>query len=320
MNANLDRGAPKTLGDWIRHYRLRQRQIHTDTPWAQEDLAVAIWSDKSHVNRIERGHAVPTRRTLERICEALALSWPERAQLLGLGGYFVDFPSPTSADIERVAEHSAKLLAASAYPICLMDRDYRIWDLNELHARCWLGFVDRAAALEHVRGLSTVDKLLDPLVSAWWQAVIVDFDAYARRALTRFQHSLSLRSPDASMDAIVQRIEADPRYNRLWREISSAGSGQDAPAFLDHQMVVVDHPQLGRYRILIWHTSLTTDERFFLSHHVPADGASQALFEHLAVRMSDRDAWRSDPGGILRSTDAAPTHADGIQVEIGSEP
>ena len=287
MNPDVEPGAANNLGDWIRQYRLRQRQIHTGTPWAQEDLAVAIWSDKSHVNRIERGHAVPTMRTLERICEALALSWPERTQLFGLAGYLVDFPSPTWLEIEGVIRHGASFLTESAYPTCLMDREYRIWDLNELHAQCWLGFPDRASALEHVRGLSTVDKLLDPLISAWWQAVIVDFDAYARRALTRFHHSLRLRAPDPSLDATVRRIEADPRYSQLWAEISSAGSGQDAPPFLDHQLVTVDHPQLGLYRIWIWHTSLTVDERFFLSHHVPADGSSHALFEHLAVRIGD---------------------------------
>jgi ribosome-binding protein aMBF1 (putative translation factor) len=52
MGLELKSEGTQNLGDVIRHYRLRQRQIHTGAPWAQEDLAVAIGSDKSHVNRI----------------------------------------------------------------------------------------------------------------------------------------------------------------------------------------------------------------------------------------------------------------------------
>ncbi len=272
------------LGDRVRQYRLRQRQIHTGAPWAQEDLAVAIDSDKSHVNRIERGHAIPTKRTLQRICDALALSWPERTQLLFLAGYIVELPSPKPDEVEHVKEHARALINSSSYPICLMDREYRIWDLNELHANCWLGFPTRAAALGHVAGCRTIDLLLDPRVSEWWQRVLVDFTAYARRALTRLEHRSSFHPHDLAFEATIQRVCADPRYGALWAEVTSGASSQLTPAFLDHQMVEVRHTQHGSYRIWIWHSSLTFDERFFLSHHVPADADTQALFEHLAVR------------------------------------
>ncbi len=294
MRREWESGAAKNLGDWIRHYRLRQRQIHTGAPWAQEDLAVAIESDKSHVNRIERGHAVPRKETLERICEALALSWPERIQIFGLAGFVVDPPRPTYDEVGRVMRHTNTLLAGSAYPVCLMDREYRIWDLNELHAQCWLGFPCREAALEHVRGLRTIDKLLDPQISAWWQKVIVDFRAYARRALTRFEHTISLHAHDPAVEATLRLIREDSRYSQLWAEITSASSDEMAPAFLDHQLVEVVHPEVGHYRIWIWHSSLTLDERFFLSHHVPADGHSQALFEHLSVRGGDHQRSKAN--------------------------
>jgi transcriptional regulator with XRE-family HTH domain len=284
MRQDSDSATARSLGDKIRQYRLRRRQIHSNARWAQEDLAVAIGSDKSHINRIERGHGVPRKDTLERICEALALSWPERIQIFGLAGYLIDRPVPTPEEVEHVTRHSESLLQSSSYPVCLMDREYRIWDLNELHAQCWLGFRSRADALDHVRGLRTIDKLLDPKISEWWEQIIVDFGAYARRALTRFEHTASLLPSDPGTEATVRQLRDDPRYAQLWAEITSAGSDDMAPAFLDHQMVDVVHPQLGPYRIWIWHSSLTIDERFFLSHHVPADGDSQALFEHLAVR------------------------------------
>jgi transcriptional regulator with XRE-family HTH domain len=281
-------GLINALGDGIRQYRLRQRQIHTGAPWAQEDLAVAIESDKSHVNRIERGHAVPTRRTLERICDALALSWPERTQLFALAGFIVELPAPKAEEVAHVKQHAEALIDGSSYPICLMDREYRIWDLNVLHASCWLGYPDRASALAHVQGLRTVDLLLDPEVSGWWGRVVVDFNAYARRALTRLARTASIHNRDSAFEATIDRVSGDPRYSALWHEVTSGAASQSTPAFLDHQMVAVNHPQHGPYRIWIWHSSLTFDERFFLSHHVPADAATQALFEHLAVKSGRR--------------------------------
>jgi transcriptional regulator with XRE-family HTH domain len=276
--------ATDDLGHRIREYRQRQRQLHSGAPWTQEDLAVAIDSDKSHINRIEKGHASPTKRTIERICDALALNWTERSQLLGYAGYLVDWPEPTTKDLDEVINAARPLLASSAYPLCLLDRRSRCWDLNALHAYWWLGFADPEAARERTRGMQTVEKLLDPRIDRWWQRVIVDFEGYARRALVRFEHLRRLHPYEPSTESLVTQIRQHELLGRIWNEITS-NEIHNSPAFLDHQLVTVAHPD-GMYKVWIWHASLTIDERFFLSHHVPADRQSQDLFEAWALRFS----------------------------------
>src|SRR3546814_14277590 len=66
------------LGQHIRNHRLQQRQPYVDRPWSQEDLAVAIGSDKAHINRLECGRQRPTPNTPDRICAALELRSEER--------------------------------------------------------------------------------------------------------------------------------------------------------------------------------------------------------------------------------------------------
>jgi transcriptional regulator with XRE-family HTH domain len=283
---------PRTLGEHIRWYRLRLRQIHTGTPWAQEDLAVAIGSDKSHINRIECGHSLPTRSTVARICDALALSWQERATLLALGGYILEPLEPTEDEVERVRQYAAHLVSGGAYSVCLKDRGLRIWDLNDIFAYAFMGFPDRASCLAHVKGMRTVDELLDPRLSEWYQRTIVDFESYVRRQLTRFLNVYRPRLNEPPLQATEQAIRAHPIYGRIWAGIELQSSDTPWPAFLDHQLVTVDHPHLGRYSAWIWHSSLTIDQRFFVSHHVPANAESHALIEHLSVRFSRRRTSR----------------------------
>lgn len=277
----------KTLGDMVRRYRLRQRQIHTGAPWAQEDLAVAIGSDKSHVNRIECGRSLPKQPTLERICNSLALSWQERTMVYAIAGYLLE-AEPTYEEIEHVVDHAAPLVRGGAYSACLKDRGLRMWDVNDLFAYAFMGFPDRASCLAHVRGMRTVEELLDPRLSEWYQRTIVDFDAYVRRQLSRFLSFYRTQLSAPHLQTIVQRIGEHAIYGPIWSQIISESGGKSLPEFLDHQLVVVDHPHLGRYSVWIWHSSLTLDERFFVSHHVPADADSIGLIEHLAVRLHGR--------------------------------
>jgi transcriptional regulator with XRE-family HTH domain len=267
------------IGAWIRHYRLRRRQIHIGARWAQEDLAVAIDSDKSHVNRIECGRTIPTKRTLDRICEALGLNQTERIQLLSLAGYLAELPDPTPDEVQHIQRLVHPLMAASEYPMCLMDRDYRCWDVNALLAYCWLGFPTREAALPHVKQKRTVEQLLHPRISAWWRSTLVDFDSYARRALMCFEQAIRFHPNKPGTQAILDQLRADPFYARLLNETD--GCGTQAPAFLDHQEVRVKHPTMSPFGVVIWHSTLSIDERFFLSHHVPADDASRAQFAAL---------------------------------------
>jgi transcriptional regulator with XRE-family HTH domain len=275
--------AGESLGGSIRMYRGRQRQTHTGAPWAQEDLAVAIGSDKSHVNRIERDRCIPTRATLERIANALCLTWFERVELLILANYVVEPPEPTDSEVERVRASVAPLLADSPYGVSLKDRQMRTWDMNDIAAFVSFGFPNRESGLTRMLGMSTFEEMLDDSIRGWQQRVILDYPAYVTRQLTRCQGLFRYHRFDPHLIEYARRVEEDALLGPIWRSLASDPAA--GPVFLDHQVVALNHPELGQISELVWHSSLALDERFLISHHVPAEPSSQRVLEHLWRRF-----------------------------------
>lgn len=282
MAHESDRVTSNDLGDAIRSYRKRRYQIHNGAPWSQEDLAVAIGSDKSHINRIERGHSMPARETLERLSSALELSWPERARLFGLAGYIVEEPEPTVNEIEGVRKLVSPVLAASTYGLLLQDHAMRIWDINNVYAIAFAGFRDRESCLGHIRGQTVVDQILDPRVGRWFRDVVVDYPSFVRRALIRYLHAYRARLTEEPVALIVERLQRHPDCRAIWDELLQR-SDSAATVYLDHHSVRIKHPVFGDYSVRIWHSTLALDNRFFLSHHIPSDALSQSLLEGIAL-------------------------------------
>jgi transcriptional regulator with XRE-family HTH domain len=278
------------LGDLVRFYRLRMRQVHNGSPWAQEDLAVAIRSDKAHINRIERGRCVPTRQTLLRISGALNLTWEERLHVLSLVGYSLEPLSPSSTDVAEITRRESSVLEAATYSMSLLDTEGRIWDVNEINAYAYFGFPNREACLRAIGGKRMIDILLDKARARWFEKTVVDYEAFIRRQLARFRRAYNVRPHDQHYRGVLSRILEHPQLAVIWAEVASEDLQHRLPHFLDHQVVTVNHPHLGRYTVQIWHTTLTSDERFYLSHHIPADSRSGAIFSELAARVRSKAA------------------------------
>jgi transcriptional regulator with XRE-family HTH domain len=280
--AHADEAQP-SLGSLIRRHRLRRSQLHNHQAWTQEDLAVAIGSDKSHVNRIERGHQQPTKQTLIRICDALELSWGERGLLLGLAGFLVEPPAPTPPEIRAVVEQLRATVLAADYSMSLQDTEVRVWELNDIVAYAFLGYSGRVEALPQVYGVRNMELMLDHPVGEWWRRVIVDFDGYARRHLAQFRRNYRYRQHLPEYQRIMDLILQDRHIHQLWDELVSADAS--GPRFLDHQRVKLDHPEVGRLAVQIWHSSLISDDRFLLTHLFPADPQTRATFAKLKRRF-----------------------------------
>jgi len=278
------------LGNLVRFYRLRMRQVHNGAPWAQEDLAVAIRSDKAHINRIERGRCVPTRQTLLRISGALNLVWEERLHVMSLAGYALEPLSPTSSDVAEITRRESSVLEAATYTMALLDTEGRIWDVNEINAYAYFGFPNREACLKAISGRRMIDILLDEDRARWFEKTVLDYEAFVRRQIARFRRAYNVRPHDQHYQRLLARILEHHQLAAVWSEVSSEDVQHRLPHFLDHQVVTVNHPQLGRYTVQIWHTTLTSDERFYLSHHIPADTRSRAIFSELAARVRSKAA------------------------------
>ena len=280
----------EVLGQAIRSHRLRRRQIHNDEPWSQEDLAVAIGSDKSHINRIERGHQRPTLQTLVRICDALQLGWEERSILLGLAGHLLAPPSPTDQEVEAAVCQASASVQAADYPAGLVDQEVRVWDANDLLAMTFNGYRGRDAYLAAVRGLSTIELLFLHPTGDWWRRVIVDYDAYVRRHVAQLRRRFLVRQQNHEYQVLLDKLLAQPAFKSIWEQLGRGEHSYTGAGVLDHQLLTVDHPEFGRYTVQIWHSRLASDDRFWLTHQLPADEQTRRLFAELAAHVARKPA------------------------------
>jgi tripartite-type tricarboxylate transporter receptor subunit TctC/transcriptional regulator with XRE-family HTH domain len=267
------------LGQRIRFHRLQQRQPHSERPWSQEDLAVAIGSDKAHVNRLECGRQCPAPETLQRICDALDLPWAARRRLLGLAGMLEGPPAPGPDEEARLAALFDRVLRPLAYPAWAGDQDGRICDVNDAFARFLLDYPDRASCLAEVRGRFLLELMAENhRAGRHLRAVIEDFDALALRHLLVLRRALQRQAPPAGTRALLDVVLADRRLCALWLRHSADLDPGAAPDFLDHQRIGVTASPLGAYAVQAWRAVLAADERFSMVHLVPIDDETRGRF------------------------------------------
>lgn len=267
------------LGQRIRFHRLQHRQPDKDRPWSQEDLAVAIGSDKAHVNRLECGRQCPAPETLQRICDALELPWPARRRLLGLAGMLEGPPSPGPDEAAHLTAVFARVLRPLAYPAWAVDQDGRICDVNDAFARFFLDYADRPSCLREVSGCFLLELMAERHGAALrLRRTIEDFDALALRQLLLLRRALQRRSAAAGQRALLDVVLADRLLCALWLRHSADLDPGSAPDFLDHQRIRIRSSPLGAYVVHAWRSVLTADERFAVVHLVPADDETSARF------------------------------------------
>lgn len=269
------------LGQHIRNHRLQLRQEAVNRPWSQEDLAVAIGSDKAHINRIECGRQSPTLDTLSRICDALDLAWPARRRVLGLAGLLKDLPEPRQDDIDKIEPIVARTLGAADHPACLLDQDERIWDVNIGFARVFLGYSDRAACLAEVTGRSLLELLSEAHPAhSYIRRTLDNFDELALRLLVILRNALHRCGSSEQYQTLLNDVLADSHLCSLWLQVSAQIGQGKVPDYLDHQSLVISASPIGPYQADVWYASFRSDERFRLMHIVPK---SEAVCRSLAT-------------------------------------
>jgi transcriptional regulator with XRE-family HTH domain len=115
---------PAQLGQEL--LRMRQRR-----GISQFDLAVAMgWKGTNPVIQIEKGRRLPKPETIERLGEALGLSYLEVHYLNGLAGYVPPTRLPPADHIIRTLDAIADRLAQIPLPAAVMDYQFRCWVFN----------------------------------------------------------------------------------------------------------------------------------------------------------------------------------------------
>lgn len=278
---------PVTLGDCIRQLRTQQRQIHNGRPWAQEDLAVAIGSNKSHINRIERGHQEPSGRTLQRICDALELPWRDRALLFGLAGYLPPVPPPTPQEVQAVRQESILLLQEAGHPLRLEDNEQRLCDLNDTLAYVLFGRSHRESVLDHVGGKHTLELLFAHPFGRWWQRTIENFDEFVRWTTADALEFSLRRYGGPALPPNLERLLAIREFRDAWDALATETADGVAISPVRRE-IALNHPRLGHCHVLVQKSLLAHDERFALMHFIAADHQTRETFAELTKALGPR--------------------------------
>lgn len=278
MSNTLNDEQKRELGVMIQDYRHRMVQINNGKPWTQEDLAVAIGSDKAHVNRLEKGKQLPTEQTLEKICTALELSWEEKRWLITKAGYYAMPPAPEEEEINHAIGLIDSHIVKYPHPAILLDQEAMIWDINDLEAYTFYGYENRDEFLGDCRGLRIIELLMTPLFSNWFEKIIENYDQYLRRQIMRFMMLYMRFQNNEEYQNIKKRIMEIDEMRRVWQDITEHSIGDNDLLFVDHQILKVNHPDIGHYEVQVWHSEMAFDERFSLIQHIPNDVETMQLF------------------------------------------
>lgn len=269
------------VGQIIASYRQLRRQIHSGRPWSQEDLAVAIGTDKAHINRIERGRQKPSRDTLLRIFHTLDIPWDDEQELLLTAGYAPELRFPSEAELDSIIARAAQLLDDLPHPAILFDVIMRFWHCNRV-GLAFLGGIAGVAADEitaRCRGWCVLELFVDQRMESAVRRLVPE--EFMRGYLARCRQIAGLWRHMPEHQATIARYLHHPGFVRLWQSTATA---EGDPAFVDRLTTTFQHPRLGVLRLESRLSWFGTDSRFFITYLLPADEPTRLAFVRLLAQ------------------------------------
>jgi transcriptional regulator with XRE-family HTH domain len=270
-----DEAVPDRLrtGWLIRYLRRTRRQPHNGRPWTQEDLAVAVGTDASHVSRIEREEVLPSRATLARISDALGVTAAQRDLLLQLSGYAPEADPPTDAEIRAAIESADALVRDYAYPVTLITAQLRLVYVNPAYLRLYRLTRERFDAEMRWRTIPEIYLAMktSDLLHGFLREDL-RFEVEATRRWLELLRVVWEVSPGHELAGTVLPLLQIETFRAWWQQAGlDLVAGRISLAAAEHFPWSYSHPELGHLTFHRWFTALPSDRRLSLRHDVPAD-------------------------------------------------
>ncbi|MCY1125397.1 helix-turn-helix domain-containing protein [Frigidibacter sp. RF13] len=192
------------------------RLWRTKRRYSQLALAADAGISARHLSFLETGRARPSRAMVLRLAEVLQMPRGDTNGALAAAGFSDAFSqhrldsaalAPARAALDRLMQRHMP------YPAVMMDRDWRIVDLNPAAAR-----------LYGPAGLGAGDSILDVLgLPGGPQAMIENWPEVGAHLLTRLRAESRAGGGIALLDRAAARLAADPDVAR------QSGTGQTPP-------------------------------------------------------------------------------------------
>ena len=283
-----DKNMNNEFGDMIKKLRRMKKQINNNQPWTQDDLAVAIGSDKAHICRLEKGKQLPNLQTIERLINALELDWNQQKKLMALSGQLLNIPTPDYDEIQNTISKVRPILLQERYPYTLRDNELKIWDLNDLQAVTFYGYPSAEKFLYEWEGLPFIEVVMSPFFYNWFSRILVNFSDFFDRQVMRFAEVFyKYQKMDEYKNMLTRFLKFDA-FRISWQNVWENNKFKDNIVYIDHQILDIDHPEIGRHSIQIWQGHFAFDNRIGVSVHIPNDDHTREMFECLLMRSADR--------------------------------
>jgi transcriptional regulator with XRE-family HTH domain len=200
-----------TLGGSIKDYRIKKRL-------SQLEVSLRIgWKDASRLSKIEQGRAgKPTRTTIDKIINALALTDQEKGEFLLTGSYL-----PTENEIDRTIKSIGNKVLTWPYPAYLIDFSWRVLLINK-SAIDIFGLPQeyltnvREANLNLLEG--TTIKFPNEILKGDDKKNI---EPLAPTLVAQFKYEHLGNESEKWYRQLVNRLSINPYFNKLWNTISA---------------------------------------------------------------------------------------------------
>lgn len=201
----------------LRHWR-RQRGM------SQLDLALTADVSARHVSFLETGRSTPSAEMVVQLATSLAVPLRQVNAMLRAAGHEPVYDESPDALPAVVADAVALVKAhQEPYPLIVMDRTYRVLDLNQgalavFGAILGAGGPDGPVGSADVAalGLNLARLCFDPDGA---HPTLVNFDDVGRELLWRIQREVLADPDDGEMQDLLDELLGMPTVDPEWRQV-----------------------------------------------------------------------------------------------------
>lgn len=194
----------------LKHWR-RQRGL------SQLDLALAADVSARHVSFLETGRSNPSPEMVVQLATSLAVPLRQVNALLRAAGHDPIYDEADDALPEAVTEALALLKAHhEPYPVVVVDRTYRVLDLNRGALDVVAAILGEAAMLTAPQPLNLARLTFDPQGA---HPYVANFDQVGRELLWRIQREVLADPDDGEMRDLLDALLALPTVDPDWRQV-----------------------------------------------------------------------------------------------------
>lgn len=188
---------------------------------SQLDLAILSEVSARHISFLETGRSRPSSEMVVRLATTLAVPLRHINAMLQAAGHppayaGADDPLPDVVNraLERIKAHQ------EPYPVFVVDRLYRVRDLNDGAAALFSTLLGLPRPLPPAAivasGANLALATFDPEIA---QPTIVNFDEVGRQLLWRIQREALAEPDDGALHKLLEQLLAMPTVPADWRDI-----------------------------------------------------------------------------------------------------